>query len=436
MGERIVRLLSGLAATVVFPAVLLRAAVNRRWRQTIGERLGGGKWNEEAWGDRDLVWFHGASVGEIAGLVPVLTALRRERPSLQIVVTTTSFAGREEIRRRRLADRTLIFPFDHPLIVRKVLKLVKPRVVVLAETEIWPNFLFAAKDLGVPVIVMNGRISEYSYPRYLRLKRLFGPLLRSIRLILVQTKADADRYVAVGADESRVIVAGSTKYSNFSPALNAAERAEYAAELGIELSSPVFVAGSVRSGEDEHVLRAFAAARRDIPSLQHIIAPRHPERFERVARLLHIHGIKFRRRSDGKPEGPAEVVLLDTMGELQRAYSLGSFAFVGGTLVDIGGHNPLEPAASRAPVLIGPYRSNVKDIADELEKSGGMFIVKNEDELTYAVSRLAQNPDECLARGARAYEVWKRNSGALETVMPQLQSFLGEEVSEAAAGNE
>jgi len=379
-------------------------------------------------------------VGEIAGLKPVLAEVRKRFPTLFTLVTTTSFSGREEVKRRRLADKAIVFPFDHPLIVRRVLARVQPQLVVLAETELWPNFLFAAKDLQIPVLVVNGRMSEYSFPNYHRLRSLFRPLLRSIRRILVQTQADAERYQAVGAEESQISICGSTKYSNQVELASPAERERFAMELGINLDRPCFVAGSVRSGEDEVVVRAFAAVKAKIPNLQMIIAPRHPERFERVARVLHASGISFSRRSNLGGVAGSEAVLLDSIGELQRVYSLASFAFVGGSLVDIGGHNPFEPAACRSCVLIGPYRSNVKDMCDELEAKGGLFLVRNEDELASTITRLAENPDECLARGARAFEVWRKNSRALERVMPEIEAFLlaeprTENESEAALGN-
>lgn len=426
--EIAVRLLSSIAATALIPFVLLRGLFDSRWRKTLLERFGQGVWSTSIWSEREVIWFHGASVGEITGLSPAIFEIRKRFPGLLTLVTTTSYSGREEVKRRRLADKAIVFPFDHPLVVRKVLAAVRPQLIVLAETELWPNFLFAAKDLQIPVLVVNGRMSEYSFPQYFRFRLLFRPLLRSMRRILVQTPADAERYRAVGALEDQLAICGSTKYSLQLETLSASERGAFATEIGIDTERPCFVAGSVRSGEDEIVIRAYAAAKAKVPTLQMIIAPRHPERFERVARVLYTHGIAFSRRSGlgvhGETSEASDVVLLDSLGELQRVYALASFSFVGGSLVDIGGHNPFEPASCRSCVLIGPYRSNVKDMADELEAKGGLFLVRNEDELASTITRLAENPDECLARGARAYEVWRRNSRALEKVMPEIEAFL------------
>jgi len=431
--EAFVRILSSLAATVAMPFVLVRGLFSRRWRQTLPERFGLGNWQDESWLERDVIWFHAASVGEVTGMTPVIREMQRRHPGLFSVVTTTSLSGREEVARRRLAARGMIFPFDHPSIVKKVLSHVRPRLIVVAETELWPNFLFAAKDLGIPIAVVNGRMSEYSFPKYYRLRSLFRPLLRSFKQIMVQSKTDADRFAAVGADETRLVVTGSTKYSNELTASSPDERGNFARLLGVHPNEPCFVAGSVRSGEDEQVIEAYALAKMEVPNLQMVIAPRHPERFDRVAGLLRSYGIDFNARSEGEPERPKDVVLLDTIGELQRAYAVGSFAFVGGSLVDIGGHNPFEPAACRAPIIFGPYRSNVKEIVDELEAKGGLFVVRNSEELVRTIVRLAKSPDECLIRGARAFEVWKKNSGALERVIPQLDQLLNVEAPEEYA---
>ena len=434
MVEKAVRFLTNIAATAAMPFVLLKGVFNRRFGRSLDERWGLGGWLDDSLTDREVIWFHAASVGEVIGLSPLVAEVRRNYPDLHLLITTTSLTGREEVRKRRIADNGLLFPLDHPLAVRRVLDRVRPRVIVLSETELWPNFLFAVKAKNIPVVLVNGRMSEYSFPRYRKLRTFFRPLLSSIRNILVQTPTDAERFVAVGADPSRVSVAGSTKYSQIVEPLSTEERESFAEKIGLDVFRPIFVAGSVRSGEDEHVIRAYLDAKARVPGLQMIIAPRHPERFEHVERLLCRYGIDYRLRSEGVPRTSSDVVLLDTIGELARAYALGYFAFVGGSLVDIGGHNPFEPAAHRSPVLMGPYHGNVKDAVRQLEAWGGLFVVQNAEELTNAIVRLAENPDECLIRGARACEVWKHHSGALKIIMPALEPYLrGDRVLAAIA---
>jgi 3-deoxy-D-manno-octulosonic-acid transferase len=422
--EIVARLLSRLAGAAAVPLVLLRAIVDKRWRRGLSERRGLGGWMEESWQQRAVVWFHGASVGEIAGLAPVLEQVRKAYPAAHILITTTSLTGRDEARRRRLGDSVLLFPLDHAGYVRRVLLAVQPRVVVISETELWPNFLFAARSFAIPVIMINGRISEYSFPRYVRFRALFRPLLRSMKQILVQTATDAERFLQIGADPERLIVSGSTKYSRSPDIYSADELRSFRELLGLRKDRPCFVAGSVRSGEDEIVLRAFLKAREVQPGLQMIIAPRHPERFQKVARLMCDHNIDFHLRSAGKPSSPVSVVLLDTLGELTKAYALGSFAFVGGSLVDIGGHNPFEPAAFHLPVIFGPFCANVEDAVEELHSGGGLLTVNDESELADAISRLALNADECFLRGAQAFTVWKRNSLAVDRVLPVLAPYI------------
>ncbi|MFN8388693.1 MAG: 3-deoxy-D-manno-octulosonic acid transferase [Bdellovibrionota bacterium] len=419
-----VRLLSSAVGTVLIPFLFLRAVFDGRWRRSLEERRGLGGWLDSSWQTQDVIWFHGASVGEINGLAPLLSEVRKRFPAVHILVTTTSLTGRDEAQKRRLGDSVLLFPLDHPKYARRVLNRVKPKVVVLAETELWPNFLFSARELNIPVLLVNGRISSYSYPQYTRARAFFRPVLRSLRQILVQTSTDAERFIVIGAEPERVTVCGSTKYSHSSATPSASERTEFADLVGIDPNRPCFVAGSVRSGEDETVIRAYQQALKTVPGLQMIIAPRHPERFEKVARMLRDRGIAYHRRSDGKPAGRNTVVLLDTIGELARAYSIASFAFVGGSLVDIGGHNPFEPAAFREPVLMGPHTSNVADAVEELSSAGGLIRVENETELVSSIVRLAEHPDECLLRGAQAFAVWKRSSGAVERVLPVLETYL------------
>lgn len=423
---RMVRAVSTAAASVALPLVMAKGLLDKHFGETLFERCGGGGWNETEWDRRPKVWIHAASVGEVTGVSPLVRALSERATESELIMTTTSVTGREEARRRRLADRALLFPLDHPVYVRRVLDLATPSLVVIAETELWPSFLLELIRREIPAVVVNGRISEYSFPRYRKLKRLLAPLLQSFAHIAVQTAEDADRYVALGASPNRVTVSGSTKYA-VPPLLVALEEREAFAELlGIDRARPCFVAGSVRTGEDEQVIEAYLAARAEVPGLQMIIAPRHPERFLRVGQHLIRKGVTFRRRSALTTEERADVVLLDSIGELTKAYAISSFAFVGGSLVDIGGHNPFEPCVYRAPVIMGPYVGNVHDAARELVAAGAMLRVDDPEQLKDAIVRLATNSDESLLRGARGFEVWQRHSTAVEKILPLIEPLLPE----------
>lgn len=423
----VLKTLSRIAARVAIVVVFIKGIFNHRWRKTLDERCGYGGWIEENWHDRDVIWFHGASVGEALGLQPLINEVKKKFPDFLILLTTTSTTGQEEARKKGIGDKVLLFPLDHPRYIERVLEVVRPRLVIITETELWPNFLFLTKEANIPTLLVNGRISDYTFPRYHSLRFLFKPIIRGFRKILAQTQKDAERFIALGAEVQNVIVAGSTKYSQTVHVMPYKERIRYAEMLGIDYRRPCFVAGSVRNKEDEIVIRAFQNAKKHVPELQMIIAPRHPHNFLRVGKLLTNLGIKFNSRSRGKTFTKQDVVLFDTLGELNSAYALATFAFVGGSLVNIGGHNPFEPAAQRVLVLFGQYNANVKSAVDELEAKGGLFTIKNEEELTQTIIRLAKNPDECLARGTRAFEVWKKSSSAVELVLPVIEGFIKED---------
>ncbi len=419
-----IRTISAAAASFALPAVFLRGILARRFGETISERCVGGAWRDFDWDERPVVWIHAASVGEVTGISPLVHAISELTPGCELLMTTTSVTGREEALRRKLADRALLFPLDHPVYVRRALDLCRPKLVILAETELWPNFLCELGRRNIPVVLVNGRISQYSFPRYRRLRWFFKPIVRTFGHISVQSAEDRERFLALGASRKKVTVAGSTKYAVQPASVPVEERAAFADLLGIDRQRPCFVAGSVRSGEDEQVIDAYLAALDSVPGLQMIIAPRHPERFLRVGELLVRKRVSFRRRSGLRSEGRADVVLLDSLGELTKAYAIGSFAFVGGSLVNIGGHNPFEPCLYRSPVIMGPHVANVQEAVQDLQRNGGLLQVQDRQELSAAIVRLATNSDECLLRGARGFEVWQQYSTAVTRIMPTIEPLL------------
>ena len=316
-----------------------------------------------------------------------------------------------------------LLPLDHPLFVRRLLDVIRPRLFILAETELWPNLLLALQARQIPLAIVNGRISNRTFPRYLAAKRLFAPLLTIPSKILVQTERDRERYIAVGANPLRVQVTGSTKYAQRQVRTLVGESERVSLKFGLRHDAPLLVLGSVRPGEDEAVVKAYAAVLREFPALQLIVAPRHPERFDAVAELLRREGVRFTRRSLQAGER-SQVVLLDTIGELVEAYSIATLSYVGGTLVPVGGHNPLEPAAFGTPVLMGPHYGNVTDAVDELLERGGVSIVNDGESLQHALLSLLRDRPRCERQGRAAYEVWERNSTALDRVLPELLTLL------------
>ncbi len=407
------------------PYVVGKSFLDKNFRASLPERKGGGAWQSLPITPGNTVWLHGASVGEIGGVVPVLQALQRERSEYSYLVTTTSTTGQEEVKRRAPGVPHALFPLDFPNIVRRTLDQVQPRLVIIAETELWPNFLMELKRRRIPVLLINGRISDYSFPAYTRLRYIFRPLLNAYAKILVQTHIDGERFVSLGAPRENVIVAGSTKYSATvnSPALPLG-RKEIAEKFHLQSDLPCFVAGSVRPGEEESVLDALRQIRLEFPRLQCIFAPRHLDRVEPVLAMLKERGLPFRRRTSGVPKRDDEILVLDSHGELKELYSLATIAFVGGSMVDIGGHNPLEPAAFGVPILFGPFDRNVRDAVAQLRQAGAISTVRNKDELAAATLKLLNNETALLQQGEAAKRVAEQNSRALETVLPVLLRHL------------
>jgi 3-deoxy-D-manno-octulosonic-acid transferase len=422
--ERILaRAATAAAATALLPVALGRACFDVPWRASLAERFGGGDWNTVPEDFSSCLWIHAASVGEVTGVAPVLDLLRKKYPAEKILVSTTSLTGKEKARETKLADMVCLLPFDHPWFVRRVLQRIKPKLFLVSETELWPNLLFQLASNKVPVVVINGRISDYSFPKYQYLGCVVRPMLSTITGVLAQTELDRQRFVGLGMNPARVYVVGSTKYDRIVPSLNEEELQEFARDLGLSLAQPCFVAGSVRQGEDEEVIKAYTEALRDVPALQMIIAPRHPERFEEVAKLLNAYGLRYNRRSQGQAEQNKAVLLLDTLGELTKVYALASFVFVGGTLVNIGGHNPLEAAAYSKAVIVGPYTTNVREAIVALREEKGVSEVTCAQDLAEVLVKLTSEIELCLRMGKNAHHVWGRNIGATQRVMGHLEEW-------------
>lgn len=421
------RLLS-LTSYFALPYLFGKAATQATFRASIPERKGLGDWENLHFPSEKTVWLHGASVGEIGGVLPILQALQAERPELSYLVTTTSLTGKAEVGKRMPNIPVALLPLDYPRAIRRVLDRVNPALVVISETEIWPNLLLELKRRDIPVLLVNGRISDFSFPKYSKIRALLSPLLAIFSKVLVQTHLDAERFVSLGTPRENVFVCGSTKYSQSSEQIpTEEERKGIAADLGIRLDCPTFVAGSVRPGEESIIIDAYREARIQYPDLQLVIAPRHLERTAAIAGLLSEAELPFQKRSERGLNGgigAPSVLLLDTLGELRNAYAIASMAFVGGSLVDLGGHNPLEPAAFAVPVIFGPYDRNVRDALWQLKQAGGVTVVHNDEELIRCLKNLLHHESLRVQQGEAAKRVAEQNSRALTQVLPVIHSLL------------
>ncbi len=369
------------------------------------------------------IWVHAVSVGEVIAALPLLERLMANHPALAVTVTTMTPTGSDRVRAAlgvRVHHRYL--PYDLPGAVGRFLDDVRPRLGLLMETELWPNLVAGCAARGVPLVLANARLSAGSADGYRRIGRLVRPLLGDLAAIAAQAESDARRFVDLGADPARVTVTGSIKFDlTVDDAARDGGR-DLRETLGAE--RPSWIAASTHDGEDELVLAAHAAVRTRFPRAVLLLVPRHPERFERVAALCVARGYRVARRSLSEPGADADVYLGDTMGELLALYAAADVAFVGGSLVPTGGHNPLEPAALGLPVITGPHLHNFVRIADLLEEAGALTRVTDAETLAGRVVELLESPQRARAAGTAGREVVARNRGALERLLGLVEDLL------------
>jgi 3-deoxy-D-manno-octulosonic-acid transferase len=357
------------------------------------------------------IWIHGASVGEARIVEELARGLRDARPNVPLSVSALTVTGRGQLPRPPLVDATFFLPFDFSGFPMRILGALRPRLLVIVETELWPNLLSEAQHAKVSVVTVNGRLSETKMASYRRLTRLYRPLLSRLNAVGVRSDADARRFRELGVPADRINVTGNVKYDLPTPEVDSEGLRR---RLGLASERPVFVAGSTAKGEDSQVLEAFSIARSGHPGLLLVLAPRHPERCAEVREIVRSagHEVKSLSANDGSP--PRDVLLVDTIGQLKEIYSLASAAFVGGSLVPRGGHNVLEPAAVGVPVLYGPYTDSVSEPADALEQAGGAVRVGSARELGEAVDAILSDPDRATRLVAHARTVLDANRGAVD----------------------
>ena len=415
------------------PWWLWRMATTEKYREGFRERLGRAP-SLKGRDGRELIWIHAVSVGEVLAVSRLVQALGVALPDSVVAVSTTTRTGQRLARERFGADRVFYCPLDLPWAVRSYLSALQPRMLVLAETEFWPNLLSGCFRRRIPVAVVNARVSDRSWPRYRRLRVLWRPFLGRLASVLAQTEIDAARLVAIGCDPKRVSVAGNLKFD-----LRAAEETEATRALRpLRSDSRLVVAGSTLEGEEAALLAAWpellAAGSGLGAGLVLVLAPRHPERFEAVAAMLDQSGLRWVRRSacNREPKDTqerlrhAELILLDTIGELASVYSLASVAFVGGSLVPAGGHNPLEPAQFGVPIVMGPYYQNFRAIVDDLRAHNAIRIAEP-DKLAQILVELLRDREAARNQGERARQVFAQQAGATERSVAVLTALLSSE---------
>ena len=421
----------------VSPYFLYQAVRYKKHIGSLGQRLGYLPLSFNVDGE-ESIWIHAVSVGEALTARALAADLKARYPRLRLFLSTTTIAG-QEVARGSLQhlDAVFYFPFDWTFIVRRTLNLVKPRVFIMMETEIWPNLLRECRARGVKTVMINGRISSRSYPRYRLIRPFFRRVLADIDRFCMQSEESARRLVDLGAVSSRVTVTGSLKFDSLelpSVSPHGKPRERVLRFFRLAPNRTVIMAGSTMRGEEAAVLDAFARVKATMPGALAILAPRHPERFGEVERLARTRGFDTVRRSelpiDAEPR--ADVVVLDTIGELAQLYQLATVVFVGGSLVDHGGHNILEPAVFGKPIVFGPHMQNFREIAEAFLASDAAVQISSARELEELFLTLATDPVRRASMGAAARALVEANRGANEKTLAVIAELVP---PSAAAGS-
>ena len=423
-------------AVVASPFLVYKALTSEKYRTGFPERFGDVAPRE---GDGPCVWLHAVSVGEMNLIGPLVAALAAEHPDWEVVLSTATYTGRDVAAKRYPDHRALYFPLDFSWMVRRALRRIRPDLILLVELELWPNFLETAQRLGTPVAIVNGRISDRSFPRY----RLLGPLVRRwlgrVALCCVQNETYAERALALGAAPERVVVTGNLKFDAAPERAPEGRDPELAASFGLGMAEPLIVGGCTWPGEDEALVEVYQRLRRDVPGLRLLLAPRQADRCDPVERLVVGAGLPCVRRTTLRERGASEaprdaVVLLDTVGELAGVYALATVAFVGRSLTQRGGQNTLEPVALAKPVVFGPHTANFRDINDELLGHDAARRVADVGELEAALRALLTDRAAAEALGRRAREVVDRHRGATRRTLDALARLFSAPERQGSSG--
>ena len=399
-----------LALPLIFLRLRLRARKNPSYRKNWAERKGIPHFH-----CKSAIWLHAVSLGEMVAATPLIKSLLEAYPLDKIVLTSMTPTGRDQA--ARLAKqypkriRVSYVPYDLPHFIKHFIKMISPRILIIMETELWPNLIGIVHQQQIPILLANARISDHAYPKYQRIQRWIEPLFTQINCVAAQSSHDLERFQSLGLDIKKGVQAGNIKY-DFTLPTDIKEKANAFKEKW----SPrlVFIAASTHEGEEAQVLKAYLAVKKKHKDLLLILVPRHPERFERVAGYVKEANLNLARRSKNEPILPeTDVFLGDSMGELLFYYALSDLAFVGGSLINIGGHNILEPAALGVPIVCGPYMQNSKEIVNDFLAQKAMVQTTLENFLPEVMRLLSRKRDRAsLAKAAAA--LLAKNKGVLQ----------------------
>lgn len=421
---------NALSIFLLIPVLLFNVyrSIRLGWPLAMAERFGVVPERERAKiAGRPVILLHAVSVGEVIAARPLLKALRSRYPGHAIVVTNTTETGKKAASGFSEIDHCLYFPFDFLPSVRNLLRTVKPGIIIIMETEIWPNFCREAARKGIPLLLANGRISDRSFNRYLKFRWFFKPALRCFSAICMQSETGRERITAIGAAPETVVVSGNLKNDIPSHQVSDEERTVLRSLYSIPDDGSVLTAGSTRDGEEPYVISTYKELSAEVNNLFLVLVPRHPERTEEIARLLDNAGLRYQRRTALSGDCRLQsgtVLLVDTVGEMMNLYSLADIAFVGGSLVPLGGHNLLEPASVGVPSVFGSYMTNFREIEALVLKYGAGIQVRTGEEMTQACRELLASSELRRVLGQNGLKLMRDNGGATEKHIEVIARYL------------
>lgn len=410
-----------LSGILLSPVILLLFLIKPKLRAGFWQKIG--FYTDINKSAKPLFWFHAVSVGEVNAIEALIKRFRQEFPDYKIVLSTITQTG-QQIAQNKLSksvDSIIYFPYDFNFSIKSAVNAIKPKAVIIAETEIWPGFSHELNAQGIPLILVNGRFSPNSYKNYKKLKFFFKNILKNYSLILMQSEEYRKKIIDIGAQNNKVEVMGNLKF-NITGILTDTEIIELKKSLGLN-NERVLIAGSTHQGEDEIILSVYNQLKEHFPDLKLIIAPRHPERNNHVLKLISGTEFKYGLRSNRDSFNDNEIILLDVMGELGKLYAASHIAFIGGSFSGTGGHNPLEAAVYKIPVLSGPTIFNFKDIYNYMTEHNSVIITKNEQELYKNINNLLIDQNKYNKISSACINIFESNKDVLDLTLEKLRQF-------------
>ncbi len=426
-----------IAGLLFLPIAIYRMITSKRYLRGWKHRFG---FIPKRYGDRPAIWLHAVSVGEVNAIRALIERLKQQLPFYEIFVSTTTDTGYDRAVSLYGEDNVFFFPFDFSWNIARAINRLRPNIIILAELEVWPNLVLEAQKKDIPVILINGRITEKSLSRYKIVKGLIKSIFNQLECVLVQDSTYRQRFESLGVKPEKICVTGSLKWDGASNINEIGDYDVLAKALGINREYPLIVAGSTGDDlEEEAIIRAYQQLRSQFDNLQLAIIPRKPERFDHVAEIISSRGFYPVRRSEhpdgtegpsGIVSGRTAIVLGDTMGELRKFYALASVVFVGRTLAEMGGSDVMEVAALGKPIVIGPHYDNFKDAVEKLKSAGAIEIIDRPEKLAAAIRDILSNKDKAEDMGKNAEKVVMNNRGATRKTAEKICNILGMEYDE------